>query len=255
MIDRIVSGGCGGDRALNGGVGPSRAALGRLRANSVGDVLQQVAAPSAVVLMKPLLAAASPQKAATAPKAVTPPTPLRPAPVDNLLNLRYKHGKRKAKAKAPKKPSWDNGNDEKAATVDARGGWLFEQAGETEPPNATLFAPAPEVGVTMGAAAIIQHDKVTELRCSAEKAVVGLQSAAYAQLEQIHSEDRKLLEWARQAQEAGELDAVQYMQRLDEVLKSRAEADRRLSIELLNLRHQVEMEDQAASHVESMLLE
>ena len=72
-------------------------------------------------------------------------------------------------------------------------------------------------------------------------------------LDTIHNEDRSLVGWAMASQMNGELDANEYMTRVEKLLNERNEVDKKLRSKLEFLKTQVAKEEQAEANLETLL--
>jgi len=290
------SGAAGSDKALNGGVGLQRKPLQRVRANSIcedprliqgnlqkerrsvlGDYPSSPASRSegsgssaGAADFGDVLGSSDSSGSQTersgGSSLQTPPTPMRPAAVNALLNLKYKNNKSKPSKRAKGKPKvkqlpiW---NYDAADALDAN--WV---AGEEPPTAKTIEKKHPNeeaagdkpreplvraFGQTVETKAIQVHDESLASRMHTEKATVELHAECCAGLDRLRNEDQSLIGWALATQQNGELDAGEYMTRLEGILGQRAAVDKKLQEQLLLLKGQVEREEKAEAELENLL--
>jgi len=281
--EKSSAGGCGGDKALNGGVGGARKPQ-RLRANSIseaerpvgrgsvlgsptssegsgsghsgewnhGDVLGGSHSPTAPSRCSNQSERSEPL--ATRASLTTPPTPMRPSVVDGLLNLKYKNkGKAQKKKGKPRvrQPEWSYEVNEASEA-----NWLVdaEKTEKKEEPKAAAEKPrGGMMNQTIETKAIRQHDESIASRCHGEKAMIDFHGECCSSLDTIHNEDRSLVGWAMASQMNGELDANEYMTRVEKLLNERNEVDKKLRSKLEFLKTQVAKEEQAEANLETLL--
>merc|ERR1712216_567298 len=135
--------------------------------------------------------------------------------------------------------------------------WMYQQDSEQqiEEPIGLNSSdpPVDNLGVTLEVRAIQQHDECHHEVEQEEQAMLKLHAQCVAELSKLGQEESELLDSAQQAQQAGELDVLEYTTKLHSLLQMRKKVQQRLHDKLASLDVKLRQEEAAATKLETLL--